>query len=428
MMNIKVFLSQSLEMEGLESTKSRRSIFGERLKVYDKGGGLNGSGREAVLALDNKRCKCQKPKHKEAIKKPDKLMCTADPIIPKKKSPDINHSKRKHILCLGLAVPLLPEENLQIKRKKLLEKAQACEENQQVQELQEAMETKDPYRDAIDCVAYKVKGFTEIDARDFVRGHLTEQECGAIVYGVSNQRGAKYYHPDRNLDSNFNQSRSFLKKLKLMLEAAESSSPNNTKIRFTEAILDYFWIPNGSWELEHWQSQFFSETLVGLAEQDLLFGHVYLPFTLHCFTQVLATQKSLLQCYNIKFLRQEDLRSVSLWKGTQAIDETFCQQVLGKHRNQEETYCSFDSQKFKEEFNEASISKEEMLGIALQLEDFALIRFIDLEVLAWDKRDALKGKSQSKSLPGRISGLKDPKYVQRGFKINAKPTQPVKAK
>ncbi len=431
LMTKRKFLEPSLEFLKFNYSASRQQTFNQKLKFYDEHGGLDG-GREALLAIDNvddDAASSEQERKSETTQSPV-LPSALDPKLPTALDVSSDSSasespQQRFILCLGFAIPLLPKDKLQEKRGKLLEKAQNCGDQQQVQQLQNAMAKNDPYVDALDCVQYAVGGLPEIAARDFVRGHVTERECNAVVFGVSKDSGATLHHHYKHVQANFNRSPSFLKQLQQALDAAQSASSassNATKIRFSEAILDYFWIPDGTWQIHHWKSQFFSETLVGLVEKDLLSGNVYLPFTLHCFTQVLIARHHLLQWCDVKFLRKENLSQVSLWKGTQVIDASVCQQVLGKHLQQEETECSFDSETVKGWFFDG-ITKEEVFDYARQLEDFGSIRFIVLETLSPDKRS--KPTLDRKVLRlGKILGLQSPKKVQRGIATYSMPKQP----
>jgi hypothetical protein len=253
-------------------------------------------------------------------------------------------STKEIILCLGLGVPLLPAANLLKTREKLLREANNAGNKELAEHLQRSMQEEDPHMDALHCVYYKVDGLPVIAARDYIRGHLTQTVSDAVVFGVSMDCGAHSTHPYKHVEANFNRTHSFFRHLQLAIEMGRSETllPSHSKIRFSQVILDYFWIPDGTWQMEHWQPQFFSGTLPGLAEKDLLVGRVYLPFTMHCFTQVLVAKEKLLCYYNIRFLRKESLSEIALWAGTQSIDPVVCQEVLGKHRQQEETECSFD--------------------------------------------------------------------------------------
>ena len=330
------------------------------------------------------------------------------------------------VLCLGLGVPLIPASNL---RKKRLEVLKYSTDEATIQQLNSILNTEDPYKDALECVYFGVEGLPVIAARDFVRGYLTEQEANAVVFGVSMESGAQSHHPHKHLDANFNRTTSFLRALEQAMQKAKVDLRPTTKeaeqdnMRFSQAILDYFWIPDGSWQIAHWQPQFFSGTLVGLAERGLLSGKVYLPFTLHCFTQVLVAQTKLLRFYNVHFLRKEDLSEVALWKGTQTLDSQICQEVLGKHRQQEETECSFDMETING-FLYQAITKECVLWYARRLEDFGSIRFIVLETLPEGPNRTLALNGKRPTPPGQVMGLVSPDAVKNGIATYSMPKLP----
>ncbi|KAL7579961.1 hypothetical protein ACA910_004956 [Epithemia clementina (nom. ined.)] len=261
----------------------------------------------------------------------------------------------------------------------------------------------------LNCV--KSSYMTAMDGRDLARCLATEQHCSVRVYTVSQEDGA-VYEPSRHLWANFNRA-SFVNALLKKFG----------NIQFDQVILDYFWIPPG-WDVAHWKSHFFQHTLVQLARQNVLqqpkidecnegtqpkqlntfkTGVVYLPFCFHCFKEVMAHIGTLTMYYDVSFLRKGSLGDITLWSGTQQIDANSMQGVLGKRRDQEEVYCSFGPCDVREALDDSRISKARLIGIARQLEDFSLIRFIVLTRLTENQTT------------GQIRGLLPPSEVQRGF-------------
>lgn len=255
---------------------------------------------------------------------------------------------------------------------------------------------------------------TQMDGRDLARCQATEKRCQVDVYCVSQEKGAQY-RPDRHFDANFNR-RSFIRDL-------ERHYPDT---HFDQIVLDYFWIPTG-WDRNHWNRSFFADTLPGFARSRLLKmvsttpqnlnnifprGVVYLPFCLHCFKEVLACFDHLKEFYNVAFLRTKDLEQISLWSGTQTIDTDTMQNVFGKHKQQENKYCTFTLQHIKSIGDDPTISKAELIRIASSLEDFRDIRFLSLTLIPTMSTPLRCNRNND---CGRILGLTDPAIVKRGI-------------
>ena len=253
----------------------------------------------------------------------------------------------------------------------------------------------DPTVDAaVACVRGGV--LTQMDGRDLARCRSTEKTCNVDVYTVSQEKGASY-RTDRHLDANFNR-HDFARSVR---------NAFGSECQFDQIILDYFWIPSG-WDVSHWGRSFFEQTLVSFVEEKLLRerkGVIYLPFCLHCFKQIQVCFDALQKHYNISFLRKRELEEVSLWHGTQKIDSAIMQGVLGKHRSQEETYCTFGPKDVGEAMEDPNVSKRELIHLASSLEDFSEIRFLRLE----------QKRSRDDVSRGRFLGCTDPSRVKRGF-------------
>lgn len=130
-------------------------------------------------------------------------------------------------------------------------------------------------------------------------------------------------------------------------------------MRFRQIILDYFWIPQGTWVMNHWGRSFFHTTLPGFVKEGLLefetikmnkpknnpggvrVGVVYLPFCFHCVKQIVASLGILSEYYTISFVYTWELQEHALWAGTSKICPQTMQEWLGKQLNQEDVYCTF---------------------------------------------------------------------------------------
>jgi hypothetical protein len=272
---------------------------------------------------------------------------------------------------------------------------------------------------------------TQMDGRDLARCVATEEHCHVDVYTVSQEKGA-IYRDDRHFDGNFNR-QTFCRTLKKHFDLIDEG--------FDQVILDYFWIPAG-WNVQHWSRSFFKTTLVNLVKDCVLKlsrdaghrpGRVYLPFCLHCFKEILASSSTILEHYNVSFLRKGELQQISFWKGTQQIDPDTMQGVLAKRRDQEELYCTFGPRDLHEGEDDPFISKGEIADMARKLEDFGMIRFIVLEPLTKTAttRTARQRKNTGR-LRGDFVGLVPPPSVKRGFdhlkNTSVCPTTPRKSK
>ena len=162
---------------------------------------------------------------------------------------------------------------------------------------------------------------SEMDGRDLARCIATEDLLGVEMYAVSQEEGAKY-NEGRHLNANFNAGK-FVRRMEKWFSV--SGSP----VRFDQVVLDYYWMPT-AWTLYHWKPSLFNSTLIELASRDLVLragrrtdlitGSVILPFSLHCYKEVLAAWSNLSKHYNLSFLRDgDDLNGVALWAGTQRI-------------------------------------------------------------------------------------------------------------
>lgn len=299
--------------------------------------------------------------------------------------------------------------------------------------------------DVMSCVQ---KGMlTEMDARDLARCVATEAASHVDVYTVSQEKAA-LYDSKRHLFANFNR-HSFVHQMHVAFAVDENGNRQreredsnairrrsfhaNYKIRYRQAILDYFWIPHG-WDDNHWSRSFFADVLPDLMRQGMLEIEddnnpsnnlpcgVYLPFCFHCFRQIINALPVLRQYYAISFLRRKDLHEISLWKGTQTIDRYSMQKKLGKDLSQENIYCTFGYQEVMQAGTSARDEpRETLVNILSRLEDFKEIRMIKLRPLR--QYHPTINLPEEKHEIGGLKGLVDPKLVKRGFMATAEVTK-----
>ena len=177
-------------------------------------------------------------------------------------------------------------------------------------------------------------------------------------YTVSMEEGGDIYLKNRHYTGNFNRGTGFVSRMMEHFEEhrnledkyqhtndddvdKEEKNHKKSTIKFKKIILDYFWIPKGSWSMTHWRKSFFSETLPSFAKAGTFCpisvhanaAAVYLPFCLRCLSQVFANLHILRCYYSISFLRKDSLQEVELWNATQQIDATEMQNWLGASWN-----------------------------------------------------------------------------------------------
>ena len=215
------------------------------------------------------------------------------------------------------------------------------------------------------------------------------------AYTVSMEEG-DIYKSNRHYTGNFNRGLGFVVRMMehfvshANLESYSSSSTDVTPVvQFRKIILDYFWIPKGSWSMTHWRKSFFAETLPCFVEQNMFCPNaiqsgdaaIYLPFCVRCLSQVFSNIKQLSSHFQISFLSKDLLSEVELWKGTQNIDADEMQSWLGKKRNQEDIYCTIESKDINEVMeDELGVSKEEMKNLLNRIPNLTTTRMIKLTV------------------------------------------------
>jgi len=164
--------------------------------------------------------------------------------------------------------------------------------------------------------------------RDMARCRATEQACtGTRVFTVSLQEGDPLVHYRGDVGA-----REFPSKLKEHFGPASS---------FRQIVLDWYWSPSG-WAADRWGDTFFSENLAGMRTLLPPGGCVYFPFKLLCFEKVVVNSGFIQRFYKLSYVRKGDEEQVSLWRGTQQIDDTTMSKDLGKNKtHQEENYIGF---------------------------------------------------------------------------------------
>lgn len=228
-----------------------------------------------------------------------------------------------------------------------------------------------------------------IDGRDLTRCLATEKECSAKVYTVSIQEGTKY-DDAVHMYGNFNRP-NFCKNLVKYFG----------DVSFQQIVLDYFWIPPGSWMKKHWRPEFFRVTLPDFIEKGLLeypndqqgdgptfldnqgLGYgIYLPFCLHCVEQLLASMEVIEKYYMITFVSKQHLEENSLWRGTSTIDANIMQDSLGKEKAQEDLYCTFKLADVKENMSGTIVHYSQVMKVLNSIENIKDIRMIRLTALS----------------------------------------------
>ena len=285
-------------------------------------------------------------------------------------------SRKTNVLCLGVSYPSVQQQLLKENISKQLQLLfpEPCVEQ------------------AIELVRRKI--LTEMDGRDLARCVSLESTNQTNAYCASLESGAAY-STERHLCANFNR-KGFTK------ECIQTFG----NIKFRQIILDYFWIPTGSWAMTHWKPDFFQFTLPSFVKDNLLetsticsflstknrnintsllqeggaSGVVYLPFTLHVVTRIVAAYKELSECYTISFMKKSELSEHALWYATSQINPDSMQSYLGKNINQEDTYCTFSMAEVKQT-SFRDVTKQDVLDILTVIDEIHEVRMIRLQAL-----------------------------------------------
>ena len=164
--------------------------------------------------------------------------------------------------------------------------------------------------------------------RDLVRLLCMEYSFNIQCYSASLEKSS--IDSKRHSQANFNQ-RDFCTNIKKKYK----------DLKFKETTLDYMRSPL-EWQRENWKDGFFHSTLPNFWYEGLLEknGGIYIPFTLHCFQQVLRHYECLRKVYCIKFVKEEQLNENMLWRATKQIDK-------GKKLDKKEYIVEFRLQLYK---------------------------------------------------------------------------------
>jgi len=303
--------------------------------------------------------------------------------------------RKTNVLCLGVSYPSV---EAQLKREKISKRLQLFHPKPCVEQ-------------AVELVRRNI--LTEMDGRDLARCFSLESTNQTNAYCVSLESGAVYL-PSRHLSANFNR-KGFTKECKQSF---------GKSIKFRQIILDYFWIPKGSWAMTHWQPEFFQCTLPSFVKDNLLdmtsirsfldtssradnivstdtstatslqeggaSGVVYLPFTLYCVSRIVAAYKELSECYSISFMNKSELSEHALWYATSQINPDTMQSWLGKAINQEDVYCTFlCSEVMQTSYKD--VTKEEILNVLKRIQKFEDVRMIRLQALRSGEKGGFVG-------------------------------------
>ena len=186
------------------------------------------------------------------------------------------------------------------------------------------------------------KKLTKMNARDLVRILEIETSFNKLCYTVSLVQSIERFS-ERHLSVSFS-SRNFMESL---------TTQFGLGCQFEQIILDYFWIPTGIWQKEHWTKAFFNKTLVEFATKDILIPHgvIYLSFTVHCLCEIALEYDILNQLYMIGWVDKTNLAQNILWKATNKIDANVMFAFFEKQLNQEDIYCKISKQMFEEDLS-----------------------------------------------------------------------------
>ena len=279
---------------------------------------------------------------------------------------------RANVLCLGMSYPSV-------------EKALQKKPNVQIQHIEPSVEQ------AVELVRRNV--LEVIDGRDYARIAALEASNEILAYTVSKEQAGPY-ELKRHLHADFC-SRTFLDQMKRlwgvglgrqtikfkqvcdftlfqMVIHANGFFYKLTMFLFLQVILDYFWIPPGTWASNHWKQPFFRDRLPEMVNEGMLdygdlekdtrlvhvskshsggeyvtsdAGVIYLPFCENCLVEVVSCIKQLSDVFVITFMTKHELDEHTLWKATNTIDAESMQDWLGKKLDQEEEYCKVTRQK-----------------------------------------------------------------------------------
>jgi len=296
-------------------------------------------------------------------------------------------TNRRNILCLGMSYPHVDWVVRNFKLPKNTKPIVLFNQEPSVEQ-------------AIELVRRNI--LNQIDGRDLARINALEADNDKLAYTVSKEQAAVWYEK-RHLHADFN-SRNLVNQMVLKW---------GKTVRFHQVILDYFWSPSGSWAIKSWQRSFFNENIPNFVTHKLFnFGSldkdttlvkpsaaskkkkrkdsayltsdaavVYLPFSSHCFRQVVACYENLSKFYTISFLKKEDLDEHTLWKATNTISPSSMQVWLAKSIDQEEKYCKLDYSEIRGFSDDEFATREDIINIFNRIAEPDEVRMIKLMAL-----------------------------------------------
>lgn len=297
-------------------------------------------------------------------------------------------TNRRNILCLGMSYPNVDWVVRNFKLPKNSKPIVLFNQEPSVER-------------AIELVRRNI--LNQIDGRDLARINALEADNDKLAYTVSKEQAATWYEK-RHLHADFN-SRNLVNQMLLKW---------GKTVRFHQVILDYFWSPSGSWAIKSWQRSFFNENIPNFVEHKMFnYGDlnkdtvvvkaeqsssskkkkkdstyvtsdaavVYLPFSSHCFHQVVACYEKLSKFFTISFLKKEDLDEHTLWKATNTISPSSMQVWLAKSIDQEEKYCKLDYSEIKALSDDEFATREEIVNIFNRIKEPDEVRMIKLMAL-----------------------------------------------
>ena len=155
-------------------------------------------------------------------------------------------------------------------------------------------------------------------------------------------------------------------------------------VQFLQIILDYFYIPNGTWMKAHWKKPFFLFTIPSFIKENML-DHtdsnngVFLPFCMVCLQQIFLAKKEIEAVYTISFIYTSDLKMNHLWAATQKIDPKTMRNEFDISISQEEIYCKVDKKKINQHLSGCEGIEEEFKAYVSKIENINDVRMIRLK-------------------------------------------------
>ncbi|GMH73469.1 hypothetical protein TL16_g06203 [Triparma laevis f. inornata] len=287
-------------------------------------------------------------------------------------------SQRERVLLLGMSYPDITNQ--------LMEQCNKSKNKMFNKEQSAGVEM------VVDMVKKKI--LNEVDGRDLARILALEASDQYEAHCVSIQDGAQFLD-DKYLFANFNK-KDFVKRVQDKWIATHKTK--STEIKYSQIIMDYFWIPKG-WAEQHWTDHLFKTNLPDFHQILKTSGSVYLPFKAHCFNELSRNLKTLSPLYDITFLKRWELGEVTLWRHTQDIDPETMEGVFRKNIDQEDLYCELDVK----ELNQSPAVLEAFSWID-DVENIRFIKLTPIEGRTSDDDDNKKKKQKKEKNPTVVKG------------------------